>query len=81
MVDSLKGDSASLALLLIVLVVLIFCSLGWCMLSSCMGRDILRSISELWDVLVMSARGDRLSSRRRPLGEEMWEMEYRRRPY
>ncbi|KAF8846011.1 hypothetical protein BDN67DRAFT_10627 [Paxillus ammoniavirescens] len=80
MVDSLKSDSASLALLLLVLVVLIFGSLGWCMLSSCMGRDILRSLSELWDVLVISTRGDRPTSRRRPLGEEIWEMEHRRGP-
>ncbi|KIK91104.1 hypothetical protein PAXRUDRAFT_150238, partial [Paxillus rubicundulus Ve08.2h10] len=58
-----------------------FGSLGWCMLSSCMGRDILGSLSELWDVLVMSARGDVTTSRRRrPLGEEMWEMEHRRGP-
>ncbi|KAF9225307.1 hypothetical protein BS17DRAFT_778419 [Gyrodon lividus] len=77
-----QSDSSSLALLLLVFVVLIIGSLGWCMLSSCMGRDILRSLVELWDFLVMSARGDGITSqRRRPYGEEMWEMEHRRGPY
>jgi Tfp pilus assembly protein PilO len=60
----------SLALLLLLLVVLIVCSLGWCLLSSCMGQ----SLAELWH----SQTRPRL---RRPFGEEMWEMERRRGPF
>ncbi|KAJ8581322.1 hypothetical protein M405DRAFT_832742 [Rhizopogon salebrosus TDB-379] len=69
--------------LLFVLAILIIGSLGWCCLSSCMGTSIPRSLSELWNAMILSgSRNDTVGSRRRrALGEDdMWEMDYRRRP-
>ncbi|KAG2352066.1 hypothetical protein BDR07DRAFT_641965 [Suillus spraguei] len=70
--------------LLFVLVLLIFAGLGWCFLSSCMGTPLLQSLSELWNLMVLSASASDTTSsrRRRALGEDnMWEMtDYRRGP-
>ncbi|KAI6031283.1 hypothetical protein PISMIDRAFT_685351 [Pisolithus microcarpus 441] len=75
----MEQSYGSLAPLLLVLAILAFAALGWCALSSCMGSDILNGLSELWNLFVLSARTSG-SSRRRPYGEETWEMEHRRRP-
>ncbi|KAH0837905.1 hypothetical protein J3R83DRAFT_6135 [Lanmaoa asiatica] len=68
-------ESLALALLLLLLVVLIVASLGWCLLSSCMGQ----SLAELWGLIVVSVGGNQ--TRYRPLREETWEMERRRGPF
>ncbi|KAJ8586489.1 hypothetical protein M405DRAFT_353910 [Rhizopogon salebrosus TDB-379] len=74
----------SLMTLLFVLAILIIAGLGWCCLSSCMGTNVLRSLSGLWDAMILSgSRNDTVGSRRRrALGEDnMWEMaDYRRGP-
>ncbi|KAG1793948.1 uncharacterized protein HD556DRAFT_457086 [Suillus plorans] len=78
------GYDSSLMTLLFVLAILIFAGLGWCFLSSCMGTPLLRSLSDLWNLMVLSGSvTDTASSRRRrALGEDnIWEMtDYRRGP-
>ncbi|KAG0703703.1 hypothetical protein DFH29DRAFT_433671 [Suillus ampliporus] len=82
MVDT--AYDSSLMSLFLILSILIFAGLGWCFLSSCMGAPLLRSISDLWNVMVLSSSvTDTASSRRRrALGEDnVWEMtDYRRGP-
>ncbi|KII93307.1 hypothetical protein PLICRDRAFT_49365 [Plicaturopsis crispa FD-325 SS-3] len=77
-------DNASLMPVLLIFAFLIFASLGWCIVSSCMGRPILRFFSGMWDSAVRSARSEQNASfprRRRELGldAELWEMEHRGR--
>ncbi|KAG8219382.1 hypothetical protein J3R82DRAFT_300 [Butyriboletus roseoflavus] len=64
----------SLVLVLLILVLLIVFSLGWCLLSSCMGQ----SLAEFWQFCVASVGSQ---TRYRPFREEMWEMERRRGPF
>jgi hypothetical protein len=59
-----------------------FSALGWCILSTCLGRPLLAFFKSLWESSVNSAHisGSRTARRRRELGEnEIWEMEYRGR--
>ncbi|KAI0323036.1 hypothetical protein OF83DRAFT_7310 [Amylostereum chailletii] len=74
----------SLYYLFVFIVVLIFASLAWCILSSCIGKPLMQGLSGLWNAAVESARiGNQASFRnRRPFGPEsdIWEMETRRRP-
>ncbi|KAF8167537.1 hypothetical protein B0H34DRAFT_20484 [Crassisporium funariophilum] len=57
--------------------------LFWCLISSCLGTPILRSLSNLWDYTVLGAQSQntgRIARRRPAYGEgEIWEMEYRGR--
>lgn len=63
-----------------------FAGLAWCILSSCMGRSILSTISELWDMTLLSARsssgGDHVRRRMNPgrwEDDQLFEMENRGR--
>ncbi|THV06462.1 hypothetical protein K435DRAFT_960443 [Dendrothele bispora CBS 962.96] len=59
--------------LFLVLFCLCFAALLWCLLSSCVGRPILRSLSSLWEYIILSARtgGPRRGGYAE---EEIWEM-------
>ncbi|KAJ7651569.1 hypothetical protein DFH06DRAFT_1331520 [Mycena polygramma] len=81
-----KDDLATVIPLFIGLAVLMACSMGYCLLSSCLGTPILEALKSLWEFLVLSAQsgGDRtLQSRRRAAQgrfsevQEEWEMNYR----
>ncbi|KZP28901.1 hypothetical protein FIBSPDRAFT_852152 [Athelia psychrophila] len=69
--------------LIFIVSILLFAAIGWCMLSSCMGRPIMAFFSDAWELSVSSARmgsaeSNRVLRRRRELGEDdMWEMEHR----
>ncbi|RDB29617.1 hypothetical protein Hypma_016068 [Hypsizygus marmoreus] len=72
----------ALAPVFLVFAALLFAAILWCMLSSCIGAPILRSISNLWEYAVLSSRssGGLAPRRRREFGEqEIWEMESRGR--
>ncbi|KAI0354629.1 hypothetical protein OH77DRAFT_1425698 [Trametes cingulata] len=69
------------------LALLLFAGLAWCILSSCMGRSILSSVSELWEMILLSARsGDAPEHVRRRMNasrwedDELFELELRGRP-
>ncbi|KLO07317.1 hypothetical protein SCHPADRAFT_909602 [Schizopora paradoxa] len=73
---------------LVFVAILITSALLWCMLSTCLGPQILEPLRNLWDAAVLSARSSRGPSgrRRRDLGYdlndpeyELWEMERRSR--
>ncbi|KAK7695093.1 hypothetical protein QCA50_002283 [Cerrena zonata] len=69
--------------LFVILSILLFAALGWCLLSSCMGRSLRDAISDLWETLLLSAQaGDRTSQqwrRRHDWNEMEYEMDHRGR--
>ncbi|TBU29800.1 hypothetical protein BD311DRAFT_755732 [Dichomitus squalens] len=72
--------------LAVFLSVLLFALLAWCILSSCMGRSILSSMSELWDMIILGVRsgggGHHVRQRMNAdhwEDDELFEMEYRGR--
>ncbi|RDX42969.1 hypothetical protein OH76DRAFT_1488254 [Lentinus brumalis] len=70
------SQESSLFPLAVFLAVLLFALLAWCILSSCMGRSILSAMSELWEMLVLSARssgGAEHVRRRMGPGSRSWE--------
>ncbi|KAL1951740.1 hypothetical protein VTO73DRAFT_889 [Trametes versicolor] len=82
----LSQDASSLVPLAAFLALLLFAGLAWCILSSCMGRSILSTISELWDMTLLSARsssgGDHVRRRMNPgrwEDDQLFEMEHRGR--
>ncbi|EPQ60165.1 hypothetical protein GLOTRDRAFT_112899 [Gloeophyllum trabeum ATCC 11539] len=80
---ALSSDTNSLLLVLFIFSLLLFCAIGWCILSSCMGKPVLDFFSEVWRAAVSPARDGREGYRpMRRTGRadgEMWEMEYRSR--
>ncbi|RPD64684.1 hypothetical protein L227DRAFT_571143 [Lentinus tigrinus ALCF2SS1-6] len=84
------SQESSLLPLAVFLAILLLALLAWCILSSCMGRPILASMSDLWEMLVLSARSsggaEHLRRRMGPASrswedEELLEMEYRGRSH
>ncbi|CAL1694619.1 unnamed protein product [Somion occarium] len=69
--------------LFVILSLLLFAALGWCILSSCMGRSLREFLSDLWDSLVLSAQSGSTPQqqwrRRRNWDDVDYEMEYRGR--
>lgn len=65
----------------LILASLSFFAVLWCMLSSCMGTPIRRSISNLWEYLVLGSQSSGLAPRQRRgfAEQEIWEMEHRGR--
>ncbi|KAF9492079.1 hypothetical protein BDN71DRAFT_1235657 [Pleurotus eryngii] len=67
----------------IMLALLIFGVVLWCLLSSCLGGTILAECHSLWEFLTLSSRSSRgytPGRRRMALGEEeTWELENRGR--
>ncbi|TFK42001.1 hypothetical protein BDQ12DRAFT_732754 [Crucibulum laeve] len=75
---------AALAPVLLIFAFVIAAGIFWCLISSCLGTPILRSLSDLWEHLLLSANaGQNIpgARRRRGFGDEGegWEMEYRGR--
>ncbi|KAH8094714.1 hypothetical protein BXZ70DRAFT_1034147 [Cristinia sonorae] len=82
-VADMTSDSSlgALAPLLIFFAILIFAALGWCMISSCLGKSLREAASDLWEALILSAQSNNSPQnikRRRnwDTGGE-YEMEYR----
>ncbi|KZT27603.1 hypothetical protein NEOLEDRAFT_1130613 [Neolentinus lepideus HHB14362 ss-1] len=75
----------SLLPLLFICSLLLFCAIGWCILSSCLGKPLLELFSEIWQAAWSPSNAGRdgfRQYRRVAPGlrdEEMWEMEYRSR--
>ncbi|KAG5733796.1 hypothetical protein E4T56_gene8182 [Termitomyces sp. T112] len=70
----------TLAPVFLILAVLVFAVLFWCLLSSCLGTPLRRFLSDLWGYALLSAEQNGARRSRRGFGEqEQWEMEYRHR--
>ncbi|KIM88800.1 hypothetical protein PILCRDRAFT_813780 [Piloderma croceum F 1598] len=74
-------DLSSLLPIFLILAVVLFSALGWCMLSSCLGRPVMSFFNVLWESTVNSASMTGRSARRprELVDNEIWEMEYRGR--
>lgn len=73
-----REDLTALVPVFLILAVLVFGALLWCMLSSCLGTPIRHALSNLWEYAVLSSQigGGRAPRHRRGFGEqEVWEME------
>ncbi|TFK56531.1 hypothetical protein OE88DRAFT_29243 [Heliocybe sulcata] len=80
-----ETDMTPLLPVLLIFSLLLFCAIGWCILSSCMGKPILDLLRESWSPSGSSVgvgRDGYRPYRRVAPGlrdGEMWEMEYRSR--
>ncbi|KAL4253624.1 hypothetical protein ABKN59_003429 [Abortiporus biennis] len=54
--SAVDSSTTGLTTLLVVLALLLFASLAWCMISSCLGRSLRESISGLWSALINTPR-------------------------
>ncbi|KAI0673803.1 hypothetical protein C8Q78DRAFT_651613 [Trametes maxima] len=84
---AMLSHESSLFPLAALFALLLFAGLAWCILSSCMGRSILAGLSELWEMILLSARSgggaDRARRRMNPGrwdDDELFELEIRGRP-
>ncbi|KAF9819234.1 hypothetical protein IEO21_02273 [Rhodonia placenta] len=51
-------DNSGALLVLLLLGLILFAALAWCMVSSCLGRSFAEALRELWDTLILSAQSD-----------------------